>query len=223
MNYLAHAWTLERAAPGVVLGAALPDLMGAFDRRAPRLALDAARELEGRGEVELGLGVRAHHAADASFHALPAFKALCARLRGELAPLELERVRGFFAAHLLVEMLLDAALMEEDPALAPRFYEAIELAPRSAAARLCAGADAPGFEAWIERFVRARFVLDYAKDERLVHRVEQVLSRARQTLGAGGARRLEGALPRLREVVRREKDALTAEPRARVRALGQGE
>jgi hypothetical protein len=217
VNYLAHAWVLGEATPGVVLGAALPDLMGAFDRRAPRLAHDAAAALERAGERELARGVRAHHAADVSFHALPAFKEGCAELRGELAKLGLERVRGFFAAHLLLEMLLDAALMEEDPGLAPRFYEAMEKAPVARAAELCAGADAAEFAVWIGRFTRSRFLLDYASDEKLVHRLEQVLSRARQTLGEEGALRLRDALPALRLRARDRLPGLTEEPRAVVR------
>jgi len=211
VNYLAHAWTLGEASPELVLGAALPDLLGALDRRAPRLGPVAASELERSGALELARGVRAHHAADVSFHALPAFREACATLRKELAPLDLERVRGFFLAHLLLELLLDASLMERDELLEPRFHAALEAAPRERAAAL-----SPGLDAWIVRFVRARFVRDYASDEGLVLRLEQVLSRARQTLGGGGAARLRAELPRLRALVRGEVDALTLEPRAAV-------
>ncbi len=238
MNYLAHAWVLGEATPGLVLGAALPDLMGSFDRwgvrgaeplagargrsprikRAPRLAHDAASALERAGAVELARGVRAHHAADVSFHALPAFKEGCAELRAALATLGLERVRGFFVAHLLLEMLLDAALMEEDPGLAPRFYEAMERAPVARAAELCAK-DAAGFEAWIGRFTRSRFLLDYASDEKLVYRLEQVLSRARQTLGESGTLRLQETLPGMRAKVREWLAGLTGEPRRAVLEL----
>lgn len=220
MNYLAHAWTLGPAAPDeVVLGAALPDLAGVFDRRAPRLTMEAADLLEGAGAPLLARGVRAHQAADSCFHDLPAFKEGCAALRAELALLELEQVRGFFLAHLLLEVLLDAALLEEDPTLAPRFYSALEAAPRERAATLVAKKDPAGFERWVERFLRARFLLDYGTDEGVAFRIEQVLNRARQTMGTEGAARLRGALPAMRARIRNATAALTAGPRAAVLAL----
>ena len=222
MNFLAHAWTLgPEAPPEVVLGVALPDLAGVHDRRAPRVALEVASRFEEEGAPLLARGVRAHHAADSCFHELPAFKEECSAIRGELAKLPLESVRGFFLAHLLLEVLLDAALLEGDPTLVTRFYEAIETSPREKAARLVSSKDAPGLERWIDRFLRARFLNDYATDEGLVFRVEQVLNRARQTLGEEGGRRLRGALGPLRERVRARTAALTAEPRAAVqRVLG---
>jgi hypothetical protein len=221
VNYLAHAWTLgPGASPLLLLGAALPDLAAAFDRRAPRLARGEAERLRA-SEPLLARGVVAHQAADACFHALPAFKEGCIALRAAFGPLALERVRGFFLAHLLLEVLLDAALLESDRELAPRFYAALDEAPVDRVARLVAPGDPEGFERWVERFRRARFLLDYATDEGVAFRVEQVLNRARQTLGHEGAARLRAALPGLRERIRSETAALTAEPLAAVqRAWG---
>jgi len=216
VNYLAHAWTLGAdPSPALVLGAALPDLASVFDRRAPRLGKESAALLAASAP-ELARGVLAHQAADACFHALPAFKEECAALRAALAPLALENARGFFLAHLLVEVLLDAALLERDEGLARRFYAAMEAAPVALAARLVAEEDAASFERWVERFRRARFLLDYTTDEGAVFRVEQVLNRARQTLGAEGGARLRGALPALRARIRNGAAALTEDPRAAV-------
>ncbi len=220
MNYLAHAWTLgEGAAPELVLGVSLPDLAGVFDRRAPRLALDAAKRFEEAGEPLLARGVRAHHAADVCFHALPAFKEECAALRVALQPLAFESVRLFFLSHLLLEVLLDATLLERDPGLATRFYSSIEASPRTRVAQLVSSKDPAGFERWMDRFTKARFLLDYSTDDGVVFRTEQVLNRARQTMGGGGAKRLKEAMPGFRERVRSRVEVLTDEPRGAVTRL----
>src|SRR2546423_7224284 len=122
MNYLAHAWVLPAgSSPARVLGCALPDLLSAYDRRAPRLTAPIARALGG----ELGRGVLAHAVADACFHELPAFRDGCSELRPLADDLRQKgaRVRGFFLAHVLLEILLDACVLERGAGLA--YYEAL--------------------------------------------------------------------------------------------------
>lgn len=219
MNYLAHAWTLPAGGPDLVLGAALPDLLGAFDRRAPRLGPDAVERLARGGAHELARGVRAHQVADACFHGLDAFRAAC----DALAPLSRDlvahgaRVRGFFVSHLLVEMLLDAELVAASPDLGPGFYAAISAADRPGAARALEVPDAARFVTFTERFLAARFLLDYATDEGVALRLEQVLLRARQHLGDAGRARLVALLPDARVRLRALVPSLTEGPRRAVR------
>lgn len=231
MNYLAHAWVLPRPTPDLVLGAALPDLLGALDRRGPRATLQGADRLAAEGARELARGVRAHLVADACFHALPAFTAG----RAALAPLAASlaqagaRVRGFFLTHLLLELLLDAELLAREPGLGAAFYATLARADRDAAARAAARAlgaprDPAAFARGVERFVQGRFLLDYAEDEGLAARLEQVLGRARQTLPRAARVRLIAGLPAARAEVRALLPALVEPPRAAVaRALaGEG-
>lgn len=227
VNYLAHAWVLPQgASPDLVLGAALPDLLGAFDRRAPRLTGDAAARLEEAGARDLARGVRAHQVADACFHELAAFRGACDDLRpltrglGEVGA----RVRGFFVAHLLVEVLLDAELALGAAGLASGFYAAVAAADREGAARAAAAAggsprDEAGFVRFTDWFVDARFLLDYATDAGVVRRVDQVLGRVRQTLGPAGRERLERELPGARARIRALAPALVDAPREAVRRL----
>jgi hypothetical protein len=216
VNYLAHAWTLPELTSELVLGAALPDLVRALDRRAPRLTNEAAARVEALGARELAQGIRAHQAADACFHALDAFREGCAELRTVLS--RLEGVRGFFLAHLLLEILLDASLEESTPGLTARFYSSLASADLERAARACT---APGLVRFVERFRASRFLEDYATDEGVVFRLGQVLGRARQQLDARGEDVLRRELPGLRARVRAWAPALTAAPRAAV-ALALG-
>jgi hypothetical protein len=215
VNYLAHAWVLRERTPGLVLGASLPDLLGAWDRRSPRIV---APRFEDEGEHELARGIRAHHAADASFHALPAFGESCAAIRGRLEDMKKGgRVRLFFVAHVLLEMLLDAAIVEREPSFGAVYYEALAAAP---VGRVAAVLGLEGdFESFLRRFVGSRFLLDYATDEGVARRLEQVLSRGRQALGRDGPRVLMTELPRLRTLVRERFDDLTLEPIAAAGAV----
>jgi hypothetical protein len=225
VNFLAHAWILPDTTPELVLGSALPDLVRMFDRRAPRLATDAARTLESAGARELARGVLAHHAADVSFHGSAAFREGCASLRpvaravGEAGG----RVRGFFLAHVLLELLLDAALLEREPGLVARLDAALapSVVGRALAPLERAGVAGVGFDAFVTRWRAARVVADYATDRGLAHRLVQVLARARQPVSFEAERAIAESVGPFRGVVRASVEALTREPRARVlEALG---
>ena len=75
----------------------------------------------------LARGIARHHADDAWFHTTAAFAELSwrftARLRDVLAPDE--GMRPSFLGHILVEILLDAALIARDPERLERYYEAL--------------------------------------------------------------------------------------------------
>jgi hypothetical protein len=225
VNYLAHAWVLPELEPELVLGAALPDLLGTFDRRAPRLGPDAVATLASAGRRELARGVRAHQAADGCFHALAAFEDACRALRPLAARVNASggRVRGFFLCHLLVEVLLDHELAARSPRLAERFYESLARADHASAAAVASRAaanprDVEGFVRFVRRFLEARF-LALGDTESVVLRVGRVAERARQSLGEG-AGALAAGLDEARAVVRSRLDGLVDPPRAAVlRAL----
>lgn len=225
MNYLAHAWVLppEPASPSLVLGALLPDLARALDRRAPRLERSAADRLEAWGARDLARGVRAHQAADAAFHALADFREGCRELSPATEAVRAAggRARGFFLTHVLLEMLLDASLLERDPGLLGRVRNALTGEPVREAARAL---EAAGFEAaaglpdLAARFRDAGFFEDYASDRGVARRLAQVLGRARQGLDARGESALASVVGDLRAGVAARLPGLTGEPAARVRA-----
>jgi hypothetical protein len=84
-----------------LLGAVLPDLASMVGVR-----LDRSR-LDGR----VAQGVRAHVAADAAFHAHPAFRAGVAALRRDLAARGFDRGPARAISHAGWEMLLDGTLV----------------------------------------------------------------------------------------------------------------
>lgn len=106
MNFVGHIVVAERVEGGAttahLLGAAAPDLV-----RMARLpvALDASDDFRA--------GVAAHHRTDAAFHELDWFRSHNRALVAELGARGVRRGPARGAAHVLVELLLDGALLEQ--------------------------------------------------------------------------------------------------------------
>ncbi|NIP84721.1 MAG: hypothetical protein GTO03_03845 [Planctomycetales bacterium] len=183
MNYLAHA-RQHLNHPYVVAGTALPDWLNVCDRRLRVRRRHAEPFLSHPDEslAAIARGVRQHHDDDAWFHQTPAFAQLSlemtVRVREALAGDEGMRV--YFLGHILVELLLDAALAAADPQLLDRYYQAlstVDPARVAGAVRQMSGRPAPPLAAWIPRFIAERFLWDYADDDKLLWRLNQVMRR----------------------------------------------
>ena len=105
MNFLAHAAVARREDddPRFVLGAVLPDLLPMAGVHLDRDAVPA----------EVGAGWRAHHRADAAFHACSAFLVGVSALRTDLRTTELTTGPRRAVAHVGWELLLDEAVVDD--------------------------------------------------------------------------------------------------------------
>lgn len=107
MNFVGHIVVADRTAGGAstahLLGAAAPDL--ARMARVP-VTVD--------GSADFRAGVEAHHRADATFHDLPWFREQNRALVSELTARGVRRGPARGAAHVLIELLLDGALLARD-------------------------------------------------------------------------------------------------------------
>jgi hypothetical protein len=180
MNWYAHAVVAEEQTgdPACVLGAMLPDLAAAVGAR-----VAPARE------GGLADGLRLHAAADAAFHAAPAFAALVADGRAALETAGLARGGARGAAHVGIELLLDGWLAERRGRSAI-FAAALALAaPLAAEPRLFRSAPDPA--RWLELCARLRTGAvpeGYARPERAALGVERALSRRPRLALANGDR-----------------------------------
>ena len=106
MNFVGHIVVADRAAGGAstahLLGSAAPDLA-----RMARLPVAET------GSDDFRAGVAAHHRTDAAFHDLPWFRRHNRALVGELTARGVRRGPARGAAHVLVELLLDGALLAD--------------------------------------------------------------------------------------------------------------
>jgi hypothetical protein len=185
MNYLAHGWRFIDDAY-FLAGTAVPDWLSVVDRRM-RVRSTLAAEWVGHPDPvvsAIARGICQHHADDRWFHVSRAFAELSidfsARARRALDGDE--SFRCWFLGHILVELLLDALLIEQDPDHASLYYAAMDRVDPLAVERAITtftAHDANGLAAFIFLFCRERFLWDYLSDAKLMLRLNQVMRRAR--------------------------------------------
>lgn len=189
MNFFAHSLPFLDD-PWVVAGVCLPDWMSVINRRVrlrsrkvqPRVDdPDAATARVARGIVQ-------HHADDEWFHETPEFALLNLDFSVELRQqVRLDdSLRTRFVGHILIEMLLDDWLSQSYPGKLEEYYGLLEQLPGDRLERIVAdlaGVNPADVELPVERFLprfrRERFLFDYRDDERLLFRLNQVMSRVR--------------------------------------------
>lgn len=188
MNYLAHALhSLDD--PWVLAGTALPDWARVLeDRTAGRRARVRPHTVPAPGangavRDRILRGVHAHFADDRTFHGSAAFRETTGEIAARIRRAEPGVIRPSFYAHVLLEMLLDAALVREDPARAEAFQAALEAldVDRFARATATFAPVVAGDLARLVRRFRAVRILDgYAIDAEVTGRLDRVGRRVRQ-------------------------------------------
>jgi hypothetical protein len=183
MNYFTHAVRFLDE-PYFLAGGAVPDWLSVVDRRV-RVSTKSAMRFAGHPDPRVAAVARGtvqHHHDDAWFHRTPAFSRLnlefSARLRQWL-PAD-DGFRPSFLGHILVEILLDAALVEQRPDQLDRYYgqlDALDAAAVGQAVDLMANRPIPQLAAFIPLFSAERFLYDYADDGKLLGRLNRVLKR----------------------------------------------
>jgi hypothetical protein len=215
MNYLAHGWRFSDE-PYVLAGTAAPDWLSVIDRKIRLRSRTAANYVADTDPIVAAVarGVVQHHADDAWFHALPAFNELSLAFAVEIRD-ALPGDEGFrpsFLGHILVELLLDSALVEESPERLDNYYAALSAldpgAVEQAINRLATRPD-NRIASLIPRFTAERFLYDYRDDTRLLMRLNHIMRRV-------GLPQLPpsliGLLPSLRGRVRDRMRELLTEP-----------
>ena len=185
MNYLAHGWRFIDD-PYFLAGTAVPDWLCVADRQV-RVRTKRAVEWIGVTDATIAAvarGICQHHADDRWFHQTRAFTELSLdfsrRIRMVL-PAD-EGFRPWFLGHILVELLLDAALFEQEPDRLTGYYAAIarvDAVVIETAVNRIALQPTQRLRDFIALFRRERFLYDYADDGKLLVRLNQVMRRVR--------------------------------------------
>lgn len=185
MNYFAHG-LLHVHRPYLAAGTAVPDWLRIDPNRTRLLEEDARRFRDHPNAcwADLASGIERHLRDDARFHASPDFAEVHASLT-ELCRAGLARVqkhRPSVVAHILLELLLDAHLIEENPDHLSAYYDCLERVDPAQVQSLVnamSKADSQSLARTIFHFRSERFLEDYLDDRRLCFRMNQVLRRAR--------------------------------------------
>jgi len=184
MNYFCHGRAfLEQ--PYVVAGTAVPDWLNVVNRRAKaRARLAEPFVLHGDAvTASVASGVIQHHEDDRWFHQTRAFAELSLEFTMVLRELLPEPgFRPSFLGHILVELLLDAALIEQEPKQLDAYYAALDSVDAdrvSRAVNQMTTRPAGLLGVFVRRFSAERFLYDYLEDRTLLSRLNQVMRRVR--------------------------------------------
>jgi len=183
MNYFAHALPfLDR--PYFVAGTAVPDWLTVADRKVRLRSkhVEAFRDDSDQSVAAVAGGILQHLRDDAQFHATRAFAEtsleLTARVRDALGGET--GLRPAFLGHLLVELLLDAALAADDPSRVTAYYRVLDDVDAllvEAAVNRMAPQPTGRLAVFIDLFRRERILWDYLKDGKLMVRLNQIMRR----------------------------------------------
>jgi hypothetical protein len=186
MNYFAHAYRFLDD-PYFMAGTAVPDWLVVADRQV-RVRIRHVEPFVDDADAAtaaVARGIRQHLRDDARFHETRAFGELSVRvtvlareaLGGEAG------LRPWFLGHLLVEVLLDAALIAEEPGRLEALYRALDAVDPQAiqdAVNRMAPRRTRRLATMVSEFCRLRILRDYLEDGRLMGRLNQVLRRVKQ-------------------------------------------
>ena len=185
MNYFAHAYRFLDD-PYFVAGLGVPDWLSVVDRRV-RVRIKNARPFEDdsdRVTASIARGIVRHIEDDARFHGTRAFAELSLELTG-MARRELKADSGFrpsFLGHLLVEVLLDANLIAKTPGRLEEYYEVTDSVDtdlvQEAVNRMARGRT-ERLSSLIRGFTGHRVLSDYARDDKLFVRLNQIMRRVK--------------------------------------------
>jgi len=185
MNYFAHGIRfLDR--PFFLIGTAMPDLLSVCDRgvrlRARHVEPFVADEHD--PVRQFAAGVLQHLHDDRWFHKTRGFF----EITGELTRLfrrhvsEDDRFRASFLGHIVTELLLDRVLHADHPGALDRYYTALECVDRSLVEETVnrmSRQQTRGLATFLGLFQGERFLYDYADSQRLLYRLNQVMSRVK--------------------------------------------
>lgn len=211
MNYFAHGLPLLDD-PYMLAGVSVPDWLSVVDRkvRARKKFAAPLTDHDDPKVAALAKGIVRHHDDDDWFHATAAFNELqwdfTVRVRDCLG--EDRGLRPSFLGHILVELLLDASLIAEQPDRLDAYYDSLAKTDSTVIQQQIesmTGRRVPRLAEFVELFLRVRFLYDYLDDGKLLGRLNQVMSRVRL---AEIPSAFAALLPGMREAVDQRRDEL---------------
>jgi hypothetical protein len=216
MNYFSHGRGFLED-PCFLAGTAIPDWMNVVDRKARLRSKQAAPFVDNEDPqlAAVAAGVVQHHHDDDWFHRTRAFMELNLQLLAEIRQLLSAdtTMRPRLLAHILVELLLDAALIEEDPPVLDQYYQVMDSVDGQLvqdAFNRMSSRPVSNLSKFIGLFSAERFLYDYTDDGKLLRRLNQVMRRVKLPLLPDETCDL---LKTVRPLVRdRKEDLLTADP-----------
>ena len=179
----------------MLAGTAVPDWLSVVDRKVRVRSRRVTEQLDALDEQDRRIadGMLQHLSDDDRFHRCPCFFMLEAELSLRFRRLMPDRFdhRPPLLGHIVTELMLDAVIAERTPEILEQYYAALDEVSATQVEALVnriAARSTDRLSGFIDQFRASRFLFDYLDDERLLHRLNQVLRRV--TLPALGEQSL---------------------------------
>ncbi len=220
MNYFAHARPFLDD-PYFAAGTAVPDMLMVVDRGLKVRSKHARAFMDDADSITAAVagGVHQHLLDDRLFHKTAAFAetsmGLTLMFRDALD--DESGLRPRFLGHLMTELLLDAAMIEEDPRQLEKYYvvmESVDAGAVQEAVNRMTPRSTEHLSPMISGVCRERFLWDYLNDAKLTIRVNQIMRRVGLDLVPQSFEQLLGEARRL--VARRKQELLDRTPTRQV-------
>lgn len=189
MNLVAHFYLdRQRVNSYFAVGAATPDLLSIYNSRLrikERHLKRLSEEEAGRVAPPFMEGLQKHFFADGVFHTSPLFHSETKRVSNLLIDYfpDLNIERKFFIGHILLELVLDKVLINQHPGILDSYYGHFEsLQPFREVRKslqIAVGHELPNYERYMTRFLRRRYLYDYAEPEHISWLLRRILRRVR--------------------------------------------
>jgi hypothetical protein len=215
MNYFAHGRDyLDR--PYFVAGTAVPDWLSVVDRRM-RVRQRTVQRFDQDDDprvATVAAGILQHLHDDDWFHQTRAFAELSLELTRDIRQVlpEDDGFRPSFLGHILVEILLDAVLIDQNPGRLDDYYATLaRVDPQvvADAVNRMATRSSGLLSVFIPRFLAERFLYDYLDDEKLLWRLNHVMRRVQLV---PLPERFMQIFPEARKRIQMRRDELLAGP-----------
>ncbi len=183
MNCFTHALP-HLDDPYLAVGCCIPDWLSATDRKCRAREKHARKFVGNRNPIVAATarGVVQHHQDDDWFHRTRVFNELILNFAVELRELfgNERTMRPSFVGHILVEMFLDAHLVQQNPGKLELFYQQVATVDGESiqsAVNLFATRPTVKLAGMIQRFLEIRYLFDYATDTGTVFWLNKIMQR----------------------------------------------
>ena len=180
MNFLSHYYVHHRSSEYFNFGLLFPDILGGFSRD---LKLGIFKSQYNGGNLDFLEGVAHHELADGLWHNHAYFTVKRAEMKEILIKHGLDQLpyRPFFITHIILELLLDRMLLSEKNGLGEAMYNSLEKLPQEFLLGLFEDKEvSESFCLFFQRFLKARFVLNYIDDDKFMISLNQLFTRINQ-------------------------------------------
>lgn len=187
MNFISHFFFDRNLDDSLfVVGACTPDLVSVYNREAKLNERKVTRLLKDNeltpAQASFYQGVIRHFHIDKLFHSSEFFhqetNAISLKLREDFKGQDVQR--GFFVAHIMLELVLDTILIKNDEELLVKFYkhfQAHSIDELKSLTEWVGGKSLPDYENFLGSFVNAQHLYKYKDIKYVIDVLKRILDR----------------------------------------------